>query len=154
MTIIVRLKPWRFFYEVSDCYTACPTCRRNCRRKRQTGVLAKVPLDSGWLTGRYNSESCFEGVRQRWSIAEIRQRARLVSALDWLTSDGSSLAHKALAYLLAYPEVSCVIPGIRTRKQLLDNLAASECVLNDWERKQLENFWNEFTYGGKDLLPW
>ena len=123
-------------------------------RKRQTGVLAKVPLDSGWMTGRYNSESCFEGVRQRWSVADIRQRARLVSALDWLTSDGSSLAHKALAYLLAYPEVSCVIPGIRTRKQLRDNLAAPECVLNDREREQLENFWNKFTCGGKDLLPW
>lgn len=123
-------------------------------RRKKTGVIVKVPLDSGWLTGRFNTKSSFNGVRQRWSKGEISRRAGLVAALDWLTADGSSLAHKALSYPLSYQEVSCVIPGMRTRGQLLDNLAAAGCTLTLGERERLERFWNEFTNAGKSLLPW
>ena len=123
-------------------------------RSKQVGLLAKVPLDSGWLAGHFNPESCFSGVRQRWSKGEIRQRAELVSALDWLTADGSPLAQKALAYLLAYDEVSCVIPGVRNLEQLQENLAATEAVVTVADREWLEMFWNGFSRDGKDLLPW
>ena len=30
-------------------------------------VIAKIPFDSGWLTGKYNADSVFTGVRDRWS---------------------------------------------------------------------------------------
>ena len=123
-------------------------------KDKTTGILAKIPLDSGWLTGRFNSESCFEGVRQRWSENEIRQRAELISALDWLPDDDFNLTQKSLGYLLAYQEVSCVIPGIRNHKQLLENLRAVECGVSGRERARLEAFWDEFTNGGENLLPW
>jgi aryl-alcohol dehydrogenase-like predicted oxidoreductase len=123
-------------------------------RERGIGTITKVPLDSGWLTGRFDAGSRFEGIRARWSAGEIAQRAELVSRIRWLVEDGSELAHKAIGYLLSYDEVSCVIPGIRTIGQLNSNLAASNHRLSPEERRRLEEFWDDFTENGSKLLPW
>jgi aryl-alcohol dehydrogenase-like predicted oxidoreductase len=123
-------------------------------RKHDAGIIAKVPLDSGWLTGRFDANSQFEGIRARWSKEEIAQRAELVSEIAWLVEDGSELAHKAIAYLLAYDEVSCVIPGIRTQQQLASNLGAADCRLTPDEKTRLEAFWDRVTDEGSNLLPW
>jgi aryl-alcohol dehydrogenase-like predicted oxidoreductase len=118
------------------------------------GVIAKVPLDSGWLTGRFDANSRFEGIRARWSEDEIAQRAKLVSEIEWLVADNSELAHKAIGFLLSYDEVSCVIPGIRTRQQLASNLKAAGYRLSSDEKTKLEEFWDELTEDGSKLLPW
>jgi aryl-alcohol dehydrogenase-like predicted oxidoreductase len=123
-------------------------------REKGAGTIAKIPFDSGWLTGKYNIISRFEGVRSRWSEEDIALRARLVSGLDWLTADGSELAHKAIAYLLSYEEVSCAIPGIRTMEHLRSNIEAADCRISPAEREKLEDFWNEFTENGRNLLCW
>jgi aryl-alcohol dehydrogenase-like predicted oxidoreductase len=68
--------------------------------------------------------------------------------------DGASLVDVALAYVLSYPEVSCVIPGIRTPEQLEVNLAASGRSLDIARRERFEAFWDEVTSGGRELLPW
>ena len=123
-------------------------------RQHGAGIITKVPLDSGWLTGRFDATSRFEGIRARWSEEEIAQRAELVSQIEWLVSDGSELAQKALAYLLSYDEVSCVIPGIRTQQQLDSNLAAAGGRLSPEERLKLEAFWDKVTDRGSTLIPW
>jgi len=123
-------------------------------RERGIGTIVKVPLDSGWLTGRFGLQSRFNDIRNRWSVEEIQNRAKLVDSLGWLRADGSSLTHMALAYLLSYEEVSCVIPGIRTQEQLLDNLASANREMAPEVRSKLEGFWNEVTKGGSELLPW
>jgi aryl-alcohol dehydrogenase-like predicted oxidoreductase len=123
-------------------------------RERNAGIITKVPLDSGWLTGRFDGSSRFEGIRSRWSEKHIAQRAELVSGIQWLVEDGSELAHKAIGYLLSYDEVSCVIPGIRTLQQLESNLAATNYRLAPEEREKLEIFWELFTGNGSTLLPW
>jgi aryl-alcohol dehydrogenase-like predicted oxidoreductase len=123
-------------------------------REKGAGVIVKIPLDSGWLSGRYDKGSRFDGIRSRWSDEDIARRAGLVSRLGWLTEDGSELPQKAIAYLLSYEEVSCVIPGIRTVEHLESNIAASGSSLEREHRKRLEGFWEEFTGGGRDLLPW
>jgi aryl-alcohol dehydrogenase-like predicted oxidoreductase len=114
----------------------------------------KIPFDSGWLTGKYNKDSQFDGVRGRWSRDEIERRAGLVSELGWLTEDGSSLPDMAIAYLLSYEEVSCVIPGIRTMEHLRSNIGAAGSSLDPGDREKLEKFWERFTNNGRDLLPW
>ncbi|MCK7486354.1 MAG: aldo/keto reductase [Bacillus subtilis] len=38
-------------------------------------LVCKVPLDSGWLTGKYDAQSVFAGIRARWSRADIERRA-------------------------------------------------------------------------------
>ncbi len=118
------------------------------------GTIVKVPLDSGWLTGRFHAGSHFDGIRSRWTADQMARRAELVAELDWLTSDGTPLATKALGYALAYDEVNCVIPGQRTRAQLEGNLEAAGHPVTAAERKRLETFWDDFTDGGKNLLPW
>jgi aryl-alcohol dehydrogenase-like predicted oxidoreductase len=123
-------------------------------RKRECGTIVKVPLDSGWLTGRFDAGSRFEGIRARWTPAQIARRAELVSQLGWLTADGTPLATRALGYLLAYDEVTCVIPGLRTRQQLESSLHAVGRPVTADERTRLELFWDDFTRGGQDLLPW
>jgi aryl-alcohol dehydrogenase-like predicted oxidoreductase len=123
-------------------------------RAKDAGTIVKIPFDSGWLTGKYNRNSRFEGVRSRWSVEEITKRADLVSELDWLTADGSEMSHKAIAYLLSYEEVSCVIPGMRTLEHLCGNIEAAACVISPEDREKLEDFWEKFTDSGRDLLCW
>jgi aryl-alcohol dehydrogenase-like predicted oxidoreductase len=123
-------------------------------RERNAGVIVKIPLDSGWLTGRFDGNSRFHDIRSRWTEEEISERASLVSQLDWLTVGGESLASRALAYALSYDEVSCVIPGISNSSQLADNLAASGRRVTPAERERLEGFWSQFTSDGANLLPW
>jgi aryl-alcohol dehydrogenase-like predicted oxidoreductase len=122
--------------------------------RHDVGLIAKVPLDSGWLTGRFDAGSRFEGIRARWSKDEIAKRAELVSEIEWLVEDGSELAHKAIGYILSYDEVGCVIPGIRTRQQLMSNLAAADYRLSQEDRQKLEEFWDRVTENGSKLLPW
>lgn len=123
-------------------------------RKRNVGLLTKVPLDSGWLGGKYHAESQFDGIRSRWSKEDIQQRAELIDQLGWLTEDGTGLAQKAISYLLAYPEVSSVIPGACAIDQLKCNLSAGKPVMPRADRARLENFWDDFTQRGKHLIPW
>ncbi len=118
------------------------------------GVIAKVPLDSGWLTGQFNNAHVFSGVRARWSTEQIATRADLVAQLQWLCDDGKSMTTKALAFPLSYPEVSCVIPGMRTLQQLRENVSASEESMSAAQRDRLQKFWDEVTSNGTRLLPW
>jgi len=123
-------------------------------RERNAGTIVKVPLDSGWLTGRFDAKSRFDDIRSRWSVDEVARRADLVSRLGWLTADGTELAHKAIGFLLSYEDVHCVIPGIRSEAQLKANLGATGCRVSVEERRKLEAFWEEITENGKQLLPW
>lgn len=123
-------------------------------KEKHAGLIAKVPLDSGWLTGRFNAQNTFKGVRKRWSADDINQRAKLVASLSGITSQDRSQTHTALAFLLAYQEVSCVIPGVRNQQQLLDNLGAVNCTIKRSEQRALEQFWDELTDDGSNLLPW
>lgn len=122
--------------------------------EKDVGVIAKVPLDSGWLCGKYNADSRFDGVRARWSRQDIATRARAVARVRAILSDDGSLAQQALAYLLSYDAVSAVIPGMRSMQQLASNFAADGQRLSEDLKEQLEDFWDELTDGGRDLLPW
>lgn len=123
-------------------------------REHRVGILTKVPLDSGWLSGKYQADSHFTGVRGRWTEEQIRHRAKLVDELSWLTQDGTPLAQKAIGYLLSYPEVTSVMPGSRSLEQVETNMDATRHVLSPEERGKLEQFWDDFTDNGKNLLPW
>ncbi len=123
-------------------------------RKKDVGVITKVPLDSGWLSGKYNADSRFDGVRARWSEKDIATRAAAVEKVKAILPGHAQLAQQALAYLLSYDEVSAVIPGIRSMRQLESNFAADGQRLSDDVKMQLEHFWDELTDQGRSLLPW
>jgi aryl-alcohol dehydrogenase-like predicted oxidoreductase len=95
-------------------------------RKRGVGLIAKVPLDSGWLSGKYQSESRFTGVRERWPAALIARRAALVEQFGELLPPGVSITQAALRYILAQPQISTVIPGAKSVRQVRENLQAAD----------------------------
>ncbi len=100
-------------------------------------LIAKVPLDSGWLSGKYDEQSIFTGIRSRWSRADIERRAHLVrSVKDICGKEDISLP--ALAFLLSYDAFACLIPGVKTIRQLNDNLAALHYPLPDSQKRALE----------------
>lgn len=89
------------------------------------GLIAKVPLDSGWLSGKYDERSRFDGIRDRWTPEVVARRAALVRELRGLLPVGVSLAHAALRFVLAQRGIATVIPGSKDPAQLEANLAAA-----------------------------
>jgi aryl-alcohol dehydrogenase-like predicted oxidoreductase len=110
-------------------------------QKKGVGLIAKVPLDSGWLSGKYRSDSRFAGVRDRWTPEIITRRAALVKQFADLVPSGLSLSHAALRYVLAQPELSTVIPGAKTTGQVLDNIAAGNAVLPPETVRAIRALW-------------
>ncbi len=94
-------------------------------RDQGVGTIIKVPLESGWLSGRYTADSVFTGVRSRWSRADIALRASFVDEFRSLLPAGVSVPQGALRFLLAHDGVSTVIPGARTVDLLRDSIAAA-----------------------------
>ena len=117
---------------------------------RGVGVIAKVPLDSGWLTGKYTASSRFEGVRGRWSEAEIARRAELAERFEALLPDGVSPTRGALGFLLAQECVSAVIPGAKSVDQLRELAAAT--ALPPAAAEALRGLWREQIEATP--LPW
>jgi aryl-alcohol dehydrogenase-like predicted oxidoreductase len=116
------------------------------------GIIVKVPLDSGWLSGRYRGDSKFEDVRNRWSPEVIARRGALVEKFAELVPPGTSMAHAALQYCLAQPEVSTVIPGAKTAAQALDNFAAAERRLSPETVQAIKNLWDREI--AAEPMPW
>jgi aryl-alcohol dehydrogenase-like predicted oxidoreductase len=93
------------------------------------GVLARVPLASGFLSGKYKPGSKFGGddVRGGQDRQVIDQKLREVEkiAREELPA-GTSMAHWALAWCLQHPAVTTVIPGCKDVAQVEANSAAAE----------------------------
>lgn len=121
-------------------------------KEKEVGVIVKIPLDSGWLTGKYNEQSTFKGVRQRWTEFDIKTRAGLVDQIKKIIGNEVSITQQAIAFCLAFDAVSTVIPGSLSIEQLESNLKASTCPMPQHKVKQLEDFYYREIKHLK--LPW
>jgi aryl-alcohol dehydrogenase-like predicted oxidoreductase len=120
--------------------------------EKEVAIIAKIPLDSGWLSGKYDKDSTFTDVRERWSRHDIETRATLVQKIKNIIGLDASLPQTAIAFCLAYEAVSTVIPGNTTLSQLRSNLASAAQPISTELRKKLEQFYlNEVD---KLDLPW
>ncbi|HET9187643.1 MAG TPA: aldo/keto reductase [Acidothermaceae bacterium] len=129
-----------------------PLAALNNAASRGVGAIVKVPLDSGWLSGRYDKNSRFSDVRSRWTPADIERRAALVEQFRALLPDDVSMPHAALRWLLAQGCVSSVIPGAKSLEQLRENVAAADTALPDATVQAIEALWSKEIQG--DPLPW
>jgi aryl-alcohol dehydrogenase-like predicted oxidoreductase len=116
------------------------------------GLIVKVPLDSGWLSGRYRKGHSFDDVRKRWPADVIERRSQLVEQFAKLIPQGTSMAHAALQFVLAQPQVSTVIPGAKTVEQALDNFAAADRQLSPEVVQSMVELWEREIMS--DPLPW
>lgn len=116
------------------------------------GIIAKIPLDSGWLSGKYNAESVFQDIRKRWSKQDIQTRAHLVNRVKEIVHAEDDLAQKAISFCLGYDAISTVIPGNINIAQLKTNVESINNPISKETIKKLEEFYlNEV----KQLkLPW
>ena len=116
------------------------------------GLIVKVPLDSGWLSGRYRGNQKFDDVRSRWSPEILARRSDLVEKFAALIPEGTSMAHAALQFVLAQPQVSTVIPGAKTVEQALDNFAAADKQLSKETVQAMRDLWTREIESNP--LPW
>ena len=120
--------------------------------KKNVGIIAKIPLDSGWLTGKYDAKSSFNDIRKRWSKMDIQQRARLIENVQQILRYPESLSQQAISFCCHYKAVATVIPGAYDISQLTQNVESSRVNLSSETIASLEAFYfNEV----KPLnIPW
>ncbi|WP_341676610.1 aldo/keto reductase [Niveibacterium sp. SC-1] len=109
-------------------------------KARDVGIVVRVPLASGLLTGTYSKSTAFgEGDHrtfnrqgaafdkgETFSGVDYEQGLAAVEELKKLFPGEPGLAAWALRWVLMFPEVSTVIPGASRVQQLEANIAASE----------------------------
>jgi len=94
------------------------------------GVIVRVALDEGGLTGRITPETTFPDgdFRNRYfrgdRKAEVRRRVDALRADLGLAED--EVASTALRFVLSNPAVTCVIPGMRSVRNVERNTAVSD----------------------------
>lgn len=106
-----------------------PSCQR-----QNLGVLARVPLASGYLSGKYKPGTVFsDNVRKGHEREEIDAKLRLVEDIARNeVPEGVNMAEWALAWCLKHPAVTCVIPGCKSIEQVETNArAANLALVND-----------------------
>jgi aryl-alcohol dehydrogenase-like predicted oxidoreductase len=109
-------------------------------RRRDVGVIVRVPLASGLLTGKFDRNSTFAAEDHRAYNRQGEQfdRGETFSGVDYevglevveelrpLVPPGATLAQLALRWILTFDAVSTVIPGAKTPEQARANAAAAD----------------------------
>ena len=140
-----RLKPTEQFFAAA--------------RQRQIGILARVPLASGMLTGKFTSSTQFDPNDHRnfnrhgeafdqgetFSGVDYETGLQAVEELRTLVPDGATMAQFALRWILMFPEVSSTIAGAKNQQQIKDNVqAASLPPLSDETMRQVREVYDKY----------
>ena len=106
---------------------------------RKVGILARVPLASGLLSGRLKPDTMFPAgdhrnynrrgeafdVGETFSGVDYAEGVRAAEELKPLVPPGATLAQLALRWILMFPEVTAAIPGARNTEQAEANVRAA-----------------------------
>jgi aryl-alcohol dehydrogenase-like predicted oxidoreductase len=109
-------------------------------QRRKVGILARLPLSSGMLTGKMTRQSSFAPDDHRafnrhgeafdrgetFSGIDYEQGLEAVEELKPLVPAGTSLAQLALRWILSFDAVTCAIPGAKRPGQVEENVAAAD----------------------------
>jgi aryl-alcohol dehydrogenase-like predicted oxidoreductase len=107
---------------------------------RKVGILVRLPLASGLLSGKLRADSVFapEDHRSFNRRGEAFDKGETFSGIDYntglaavdelrsLVPEHSSMAQLALRWILMFPEVTAAIPGAKNEQQVEDNVRAGE----------------------------
>ena len=101
-------------------------------QQQNLGVLARVPLASGYLTGKYKPGHQFDPDEVRGRRDEQSERDKLLAEAEKVQAEevpeGVEMSQWAIAWCLKNPVVSCVIPGVKNADQVRSNAAAAELI--------------------------
>lgn len=109
-------------------------------QRRKVGILARVPLASGMLSGKITGDSKFGKDDHRnfnrqgeafdrgetFSGVDFETGLRVVEELKALAPKNTAMAQLALRWILEFPAVTCAIPGAKRPAQVAENIAASD----------------------------
>jgi aryl-alcohol dehydrogenase-like predicted oxidoreductase len=104
------------------------------------GILARVPLASGLLTGKMTRQTTFApddhrnynrhgesfDVGETFAGVDYDTGLAAVEQIRAMVPSGATMAQFALRWILMFEAVSCVIPGAKNRQQAIDNATASD----------------------------
>lgn len=123
---LFRLRPAELFFRQAQ--------------QRNVAIIARVPLASGLLTGKFTHDSRFENsdhrqfnrngeafdVGETFSGVPYEVGLAAVERIRPLVSNDATLAQLALRWILMFDAVTVVIPGARNPQQALANIAAAD----------------------------
>ena len=97
-------------------------------RQKKVGVIVREPLACGLLTGKYRPDHQFrkDDHRRRWTREAFQTHLEKVERIKKQIGSAVPLVQSALEYVLGFDAVSTVIPGAKTRAQVLENVRASK----------------------------
>lgn len=118
--------------------------------EKGVGILARVPLASGLLTGKFREDATFaaddhrnfnrEGeafnVGETFAGLEFKKGVELSRKLNWIAEGRGNMTRAALKWILEHEAVTSVIPGFRNVQQAEDNLTALH--VEDYTTEELE----------------
>src|SRR5216684_1948696 len=108
-------------------------------REREVGIVARVPLASGLLTGKFRPQTQFDPNDHRsfnrhgeafdqgetFSGVDYETGLQAVEELRPFVPQGWTMAQFALRWILMFPEVTSAIPGGKNPQQVEDNMHAA-----------------------------
>ncbi|WP_280768718.1 aldo/keto reductase [Salipaludibacillus daqingensis] len=108
--------------------------------ERGVGILARVPLASGLLTGKFTSDHAFQDDDhrkfnrdgQQFNVGEtfgglpFEKGVELSNDVSWIADGRGNMTQAALRWILQHHAISSVIPGFRNVRQVDDNIKAIE----------------------------
>ncbi|MDX1524418.1 MAG: aldo/keto reductase [Anaerolineae bacterium] len=125
---------------------------------RQVGILARVPLASGLLTGKMSAETTFHeddhrnfnrdgeafDVGETFAGVDFDTGLAAIERIRALLPEGTTMAQFALRWILMFDAVSCAIPGAKNHLQALDNVQAAELPpLSDETMAEIKTIYDE-----------
>ncbi|PXW88294.1 aryl-alcohol dehydrogenase-like predicted oxidoreductase [Streptohalobacillus salinus] len=125
---------------------------------KNVGIIARLPLASGLLTGKFNKNHTFESDDHRnfnkdgeaFNVGEtfgglpFETGVELANKLNWIADDHGDMAQAALKWIMQQPGVSTVIPGFKNTKQVKDNLGSVAVKdFTEAELNRLRDFYQE-----------
>ena len=128
-------------------------------KRRKVGILARVPLASGLLTGKMTRETTFaeDDHRSFNRYGQSFDRGETFSGVDYesgldaveeiktLVPDGASMAQLALRWILMFDAVSCAIPGAKRPDQAEDNVRAADLPpLTEAQMAQVQEVYDKY----------
>lgn len=128
-------------------------------KQKKVGVLARVPLASGLLTGKMKPNTQFADDDHRkfnrygqafdkgetFSGVDYDTALKAVDKLRGLKPENATMAQMALRWILMFDAVSCVIPGAKNPTQAEDNIKASDLsAFTDEEMQKVVDVYNDY----------
>ena len=120
-------------------------------QKHNIGIIARVPLAYGALTGKFTSDTTFSendfrqnkyyGNNLKDVLAKVEIYKKIVGS-----DEKSKLISHAIHFALSHPAVSATIPGIRNVKQAEENYSIFNSAISKQAIEELHNFSIQKTY--------